>query len=586
MKDPFIEKIDDSRRGLEELEKKLKEKGSEKAREILLEFPTVYIHNWKNTKEYEVYIGETNNILQRTRQHWAEGKVKEDWRRNLLKGNASLYIIGHEHFNKSLTLDIENRFMMYLMSVECVRRIHNKKTNPQRKYYPGAETDIIFESVWRMLRRENKELFPSESVIKDSALFKASPLHRLTDEQLQIKDAIIEKVFLSLQKQDKHQLIFIEGEAGTGKTVLNSSTFYEIYCYAEENGKEDLRCCMIVNHDEQITVYRQIAAKLGLTDKYGEVVYKPTSFINHRTEDDPIDVAFVDEAHLLLTQGKQSYRGKNQLEDIIRRARVTVVMFDENQILTAEQYWEQKNLEHFRRMAKEQKNYFELKNQLRIKASEEVIGWIDSFTKERKLCPMPAEKGGYEIRVFDDPYMMEKTIREKASNADHKLSRLIATYDWDYSNPRDSASKRLLKYWEVSVGNWHKPWNYELDKKADRETRKQKKTLTWAERPQTIDEVGSTYTIHGFDLNYAGVILGPSVKYRNGRIVFDPDKSKNKKAIQNRTLSDGSRQKFGKQLIQHEVRILMTRGVEGLYIYACDNELRKALKQAEAAGEK
>ena len=199
---------------------------------------------------------------------------------------------------------------------------------------------------------------------------------------------------------------------------------------------------------------------------------------------------------------------------------------------------------------------------------------------------MPAEKGGYEIRVFDDPYMMEKTIREKASNADHKLSRLIATYDWDYSNPRDSASKRLLKYWEVSVGNWHKPWNYELDKKADRETRKQKKTLTWAERPQTIDEVGSTYTIHGFDLNYAGVILGPSVKYRNGRIVFDPDKSKNKKAIQNRTLSDGSRQKFGKQLIQHEVRILMTRGVEGLYIYACDNELRKALKQAEAAGEK
>ena len=30
----------------------------------------------------------------------------------------------------------------------------------------------------------------------------------------------------------------------------------------------------------------------------------------------------------------------------------------------------------------------------------------------------------------------------------------------------------------------------------------------------------------------------------------------------------------------------MTRGVEGLYIYACDDELRKALKQAEAAGEK
>ena len=82
------------------------------------------------------------------------------------------------------------------------------------------------------------------------------------------------------------------------------------------------------------------------------------------------------------------------------------------------------------------------------------------------------------------------------------------------------------------------------------------------------------------DRNYAGVILGPSVKYRNGEILFDPSASWNKKAVQNRTLSDGSRQKFGDLLIQHEVRVLMTRGVEGLYIYACDEELRKALLQA------
>ncbi len=29
--------------------------------------------------------------------------------------------------------------------------------------------------------------------------------------------------------------------------------------------------------------------------------------------------------------------------------------------------------------------------------------------------------------------------------------------------------------------------------------------LAWAEQPQTINEVGSTFTIQGFDLNYAGV---------------------------------------------------------------------------------
>ena len=90
-----------------------------------------------------------------------------------------------------------------------------------------------------------------------------------------------------------------------------------------------------------------VRQKRGLTEKYGKVVSKPTTFINNHSENDPIDVTFVDEAHLLLTQGKQSYRGENQLRDIIDRARVTVVMFDENQILTTEQFWESQILEKY-----------------------------------------------------------------------------------------------------------------------------------------------------------------------------------------------------------------------------------------------
>ena len=138
----------------------------------------------------------------------------------------------------------------------------------------------------------------------------------------------------------------------------------------------------------------------------------------------------------------------------------------------------------------------------------------------------------------------------------------------------------MKKYWEVLIGDWHKPWNRELEKDMERKQKRKNKTLSWAEQPQTIDEVGSTFTIQGFDLNYAGVILGPSVKYRDGKIVFDPSASFNEKAKRNRTLSDGTMKKFGETLIQHEVRVLMTRGVNGLYIYACDEELRKALEEA------
>lgn len=576
---PIVKKINDNAQGLKIFQESLMRDASEKEQDILLQFPTVYIHNWKNTDDYEVYIGESNNIIQRTKQHYDAGMDERKWQHQLLLQDASLYVIGHEHFNKSMTLDIENRLMLYMMSVDRVRKIHNLRGNPQSRYYPDSEMDDIFRMVWKKLRRDNKELFPSESAIKDSAVFKASPLHKLTEEQEEIKKNIIQRVFKALKTGKRGQLIFIEGEAGTGKTVLNSSTFYELFASAEERELEPLKCCMMVNHDEQITVYEQIAQKLGLVERYGEVVYKPTSFINRHTVDEPIDVAFIDEAHLLLTQGKQSYQGENQLKDIIERARVTVVMFDENQILTTEQYWEAQILNQYRELARCQNNYFELKNQLRIKSSEEMVEWIDDFTKKRKVSTVPKNNGGYEIRIFESPLDLENALKEKASDENHKLSRLIATYDWEYSS-KPPADARLLKYWEVMIGHWHKPWNRELDRELGRKEKRANKSLSWAEQPQTIEEIGSTFTIQGFDLNYAGVILGPSVKYRNSEVIFDPSASYNTKAVRNRTLSDGSKQKFGEELIQHEVRVLMTRGVEGLYIYACDDALREALLQA------
>ena len=576
---PIVKKINDNAQGLKIFQESLMREASEKEQDILLQFPTVYIHNWKNTDDYEVYIGESNNIIQRTKHHYDAGMDERKWQHQLLLQDASLYVIGHEHFNKSMTLDIENRLMLYMMSVDRVRKIHNLRGNPQSRYYPDSEMDDIFRMVWKKLRRDNKELFPSESAIKDSAVFKASPLHKLTEEQEEIKKNIIQRVFKALKTGKRGQLIFIEGEAGTGKTVLNSSTFYELFASAEERELEPLKCCMMVNHDEQITVYEQIAQKLGLVERYGEVVYKPTSFINRHTVDEPIDVAFIDEAHLLLTQGKQSYQGENQLKDIIERARVTVVMFDENQILTTEQYWEAQILNQYRELARCQNNYFELKNQLRIKSSEEMVEWIDDFTKKRKVSTVPKNNGGYEIIIFESPLDLENALKEKASDENHKLSRLIATYDWEYSS-KPPADARLLKYWEVMIGHWHKPWNRELDRELGRKEKRANKSLSWAEQPQTIEEIGSTFTIQGFDLNYAGVILGPSVKYRNGEVIFDPSASYNTKAVRNRTLSDGSKQKFGEELIQHEVRVLMTRGVEGLYIYACDDALREALLQA------
>ena len=575
---PIIKQIKDNREALDFFEKVSLPAEDEKTQEIIANFPTVYIHNWQDFGDFEVYVGESNDIFKRTRQHYDAAVDKSKWQRKLMEKDARLFIIGHEHFNKSLTMDIENRLMHYMMSAERVKHVHNLRDNPQTSYYPVEELDEIFGRIWRGLRKENKELFPTESAIKDSAIYKASPLHKLTKEQKDARELILQKVSKALENGETRQLIFIDGEAGTGKTVLNSSTFYELYCQAEEEEKT-LKCYLLVNHDEQITVYEQIAEKLGLTAKYGKVVSKPTTFINNHSEDDPVDVVFVDEAHLLLTQGKQSYHGENQLKDIIARARVTVVMFDENQILTTEQFWEAQILEHYRNQAKAAENHIVLDKQLRMQADPVTMDWIDSFTKKGQLKEIPHTVDGYQIRVFDDPEMLDLEIQKKAKEKDSALSRVLATYDWEYSQKR-KPDDRLRAYWEVVIGKWHKPWNRELAAELSRKEKRKINGLAWAEQPQTINEVGSTFTIQGFDLNYAGVILGPSVKYRNGKIIFAPSESHNNKAIRNRTLSDGTKQKFGEMLIQHEVRVLMTRGVNGMYIYACDPELRAALLKA------
>ncbi len=70
------------------------------------------------------------------------------------------------------------------------------------------------------------------------------------------------------------------------------------------------------------------------------------------------------------------------------------------------------------------------------------------------------------------------------------------------------------------------------------------------------------------------------MKFRNGKIIYDKSESKNIQVTQNRKLSDDTMKNFGEELLRNELHVLLTRGVNGLYIYAVDDELRNALKEA------
>ncbi|KRL62027.1 DUF2075 domain-containing protein [Lactobacillus psittaci] len=578
IKSPIIYETNYNKQTSLSLEKDISESGISNPH-LLIEYPTVYVIDTPNNrnKKYTVYVGETTNIQRRTQEHIASNRI--DWESLKNKSDVHMYVIGHEHFNKSLTLDIENRLMQYLSGVDAVSHLNNRRYNEQNEYYTVNEFPIIFQKIWEKLHRKNKDLFPSKALIENSALFKASPFNKLTKEQLLAKQHILAKVDKALDKNLKHNeagtLVLVEGNAGSGKTVLMSNLFYDLYNHGNELKKlhkdnEPFKIKLMVNHKEQFKVYSQIASKLLLDEHDKDIVLKPTTFINKIKPNDKVDVAIIDEAHLLLTQQSQAYygHGDKELLDIIKRAKVILAVYDPLQVLQTTSVWTEKEFQELESLAGKD-NIIHLKNQMRIDASEETINWIRNFIDSGIINKIPNDQK-YSLKIFDNPQKMEEKIREKASDKSQGLSRMVATFDWKYSrnSPKDH------QYWEVREGNWSMPWNLQLPHKKGNSVNY--KNLAWAEQDHTINEIGSTYTIQGFDLNYVGVILGPSIKYRNGKVIIDPSESANTKAIQKRN----SQTSYAMKLLRNELNVLLTRGVHGLYIHAVDKELQAALEQA------
>lgn len=280
---PIVETIYYDKKSLDQLRKDYQKN---KYKKLILDYPTVYIVTDESKKKYNVYVGETSDIYHLTIQHMNQDPLKrEDWKAFTESKSSEMLVIGHEFFNKSLTLDIENRLMLYLSSVDNVNHLYNRRSNQQNEYYTSEYFEEIFTKVWKELHRKNSNLFPVEKVIKDSAVFKASPFHKLTQEQIDAKEKIKTKIFEVLDTGLDGKLIFVTGAAGSGKTVLLSSLFYELFQgVSDEDGQiqlEDLDNYLLVNHDQQLTVYQQIATKLNLINKQNEDrVSKPMRTIN------------------------------------------------------------------------------------------------------------------------------------------------------------------------------------------------------------------------------------------------------------------------------------------------------------------
>jgi DUF2075 family protein len=88
--------------------------------------------------------------------------------------------------------------------------------------------------------------------------------------------------------------------------------------------------------------------------------------------------------------------------------------------------------------------------------------------------------------------------------------------------------------------------------------------------------------VQGYDLNYAGVIIGPDLRFdtTTGRIVVDRASYFDKKGKEANTALGGVYSDDDLLwYIQNVYAVLLTRGIRGTYVYVHDPALRDHLKR-------
>lgn len=518
-------------------------------------FPIVYIL-YNDKKRPSAYIGQTVQARRRIKTH-LENKKRKNLNRSIL--------IGHKKFNQSATYNIETNLINYFIADNHfqLQNVSQTSSRVMHNYYekPFYNEDL-FHDIWEKLLSEDIVSDTLEN-LRNKDIYKLSPYKELSHLQLDIKSEVIDFCKENIQKEGNH-VITIEGDAGTGKSVLLSSLFNTLQDLSKDNssllfGTDNY---LLVNNGEMLKTYKSIANSLPNIKK--KSLMRPTPFINEKTKQGTTaDIVLIDEAHLLLTKEDtyNNFHYNNQLDEIIRRSKITIVIFDPKQVLKIKSYWNDGLLEEISNQYSSKT--VKLTDQMRMNARPETINWIDRFVaKKISALPTSETESSFELKIFNDAESFKTAIQNKNNKVG--LSRIVSTFDYLHKKDKET--------YIVDKDGINMPWNNTQN------------NVAWAENEGSIKEVGSIYTVQGFDLNYVGVVLGPSVGYdgEKDELVIHPSNYKDTGAFTSRQdFSSEKNQEMKEEIILNSINVLMKRGIYGLYIYATEPALRKRLFDLE-----
>ena len=557
-------------------------------------WPVVYlIYNDK-----ELYVGETTSAYVRYSQH---ASIRERRRLKHIK------IIFDEEFNKSAILDIEQN-LIHLFETEAAiedaqgrsgRKLQNRNAGQScsHNYYDRARYQEKIGMIWDRLHRM-KFVHNPYAGIRNTDLFKYSPYTSLTEEQELVCRDIIRDIISKLLN-DKKGMAVIKGVAGTGKslvlinmimTLLKSRTvhfdfdfekdseddmderyalhaeldrFYSIW--KEKTGYDDVKIGFVIPMSSIRDTFKMVFRHAGKSTKGMNVgmVIGPNNVVT-KDDDRDYDIVFVDESHRLkrrvaMTPGEY-YAFDNccqrlgmdpveatQLDFLLKKSRYQVLVYDENQSIKPTDIpaeYMRKQLDAHATIRRE------LISQMRCQGGGDFMQYIDEIFNLQN--PKRENFGRYDFKLYDDPNAMIDFICQQDKK--EGLCRTLAGYSWEWVSQNGGGTP------DIDLEGKKYFWN--------------KTSSQWILK-SSPKEIGCIHTSQGYDLNRVGVILGREIDY-------DP---KTRSIIINRNLFFDSKVKQQttdeqlKQFIINAYKVMLVRGIKGCYVYACNKNLRKYLKQ-------
>ncbi len=370
---------------------------------------------------------------------------------------------------------------------------------------------------------------------------------------------IVFETALKLAKEStssNKNVLIVEGGPGTGKSVVAINLLTELT-------KRGNVTQYVTKNSAPREVYQvKLSGKFTKT-RISNLFSSSGSFYDIETN--TFDSLIVDEAHRLNAKsGLFSHLGENQIKELINAAKLSIFFIDEDQRVTLKDIGKKSEIIKWAEALGAKVTSTVLASQFRCNGSDGYLAWIDNLLQIRETANESLEDINYAFQVIDNPSDLHKKIIDL--NQENNKSRVLAGYCWKWISKKNSELK------DIVIGDYKATWNLNSHGQS------------WIIHPDSVNEVGCIHTSQGLELDYVGVIIGPDMIVRNGKIITDAMKrassDQSVKGIRNRLKGNPKEAKqIADLIIKNTYRTMMTRGMKGCYVYSVDPETQGYFKK-------